>query len=149
MPDYVLYHVKPEERAQIKRAIVEADNAADFEYRGPISDISGEMSSVEELTILSISDLRVWVEILERLLSWFEISFEGRKGWVLPMLRIIESKTGEFLDSSNFEEKCALLLERSDDEDGYGFGPDISNLESEQRMKRRELEQVQRRESSM
>ncbi|KAH9210626.1 hypothetical protein DL95DRAFT_465641 [Leptodontidium sp. 2 PMI_412] len=142
MHDYILRHIEPKEMAQIRWAILEVDDASDFEAWA-VHDVC-LMSSLEVLTIYTISDLRSWVEKWDRLLFSGDFTFRGREGLTCPMLKVIERKTGEQLDSLNFSTKSTSLMKRRESQNGYGWEDDTAWERSENRMERRELEISQR-----
>jgi hypothetical protein len=136
MPDYVLRHVKAEERAQIRRAIFEVDSIANFMYFD-WEDMS-DMRGLEDLEIISAGNLLVWVTEFEKLRMGFKSWFGEQEGWVFPKIRVIERRTGEELNSTNFLKISEFLK-------GRGRGQALpSSADEQERAYRREMERSQR-----
>lgn len=102
------------------------------------------MSSLEEITIYTIADLRCWIDISNRLFMFMEYEFGRREGWSRPILKVRERKTGEQLDSLNFAEKSVSLMQRRESQNGYGWEDENDWARTEPIEERHELEFAQR-----
>jgi hypothetical protein len=142
MPDYALRHIKLAEISQITRLILEVDCICDFSA-WDIDDIE-LIENLAELTILSVCGLSLWPEYIESILWNQEYAHNSWREWVPPMIRVIEMSSGEEINSTNMAERSAILLQRTNSENGYGFGPDVSMEEERDRHDRRKLELNQR-----
>lgn len=105
IPDYTLGCIKAEDRAQIRRAIIEVETT--FFFLNFQLDYMSEMSGLEDLELVSDVSLKNW----GRNLGWVQEEFEKWFNRSLK-IKITEKATGDQMDSTNYIQRAAALRGR-------------------------------------
>lgn len=112
LPTYLLSFLGLEDKAQIRRAIIDGGDGHHMKALGFFAHFHIEydmiqMQSLRELRILTGRHVGAWKDAFRSLQSQLEERFGGKPGWDAPKITIVHKITGEQADESNINEKHA------------------------------------------